>query len=159
MEKGRAALIVDEYLSRVKRDTPQLPPGTWQGKPVVDIRALPWGDWTIFFGDPRSSGGGNFDAVIVRSDTATAFAVYGAIGNLYFGEDTLRRLGPVVSEEGSLGSGPGRYQMFERGIIIWEASRDFAYDLPLGYGYQRGARCPVVAACADLRGFTNWSRE
>ncbi len=87
--------------------------------------------------------------------TPKAFAIQGAIGKVCENSPVL---GDVESDERWLGSGPGRYQLFQGGYIIWDGLSNLAYPrIQANVQYRKGRNCDSYIAFIDLRGFTQWS--
>jgi hypothetical protein len=84
------------------------------------IDTLPNGSWVFWNVDPVPWEDAR-QAVVVRQDNGFASALYGAIGKAYFLPGQPLALGRPKSTERWIGSGPGRYQLFDKGIIVWDA--------------------------------------
>jgi len=100
------------------------------------------------------------EATLIRANNHLPFQIRGAIGNVYFDLAHFESLGLPKSDEGWIGSGPGRYQLFDKGIIVYDGVKDIAYARIFGDPkYAEGRRCRSIVAFFDLRGFTQWSAK
>lgn len=111
--------------------------------------------------------GKNPEIIVVLSNYACE--IYGAMAKLFlgslerksdgFGNISLEsQLGNPVTGERWIGSGPGRYQLFERGIIKWEGAmnEDIAHQVVHGFNQYNVIETAGIVAFADIRGFTKW---
>lgn len=123
-------------------------PDSWATAPF-DLRSLPNGDWLATTPQLPSEG-------IVLRAKGDPVPFFGALGKL------VPKLGLPLSRELLLGSAQrGRYQIYERGLAVWEA---FPHGDNLGYPVatwnspeERARKCRALVAFFDLRGFTAWS--
>jgi class 3 adenylate cyclase len=114
-----------------------------------DLRPLPNGDWLATRPQLPSEG------IVLRAN-GEPVPFFGALGKL------VPALGLPVSRELLLGSARrGRYQIYERGLAVWE---EFQHGGNLGYPVatwsspeERARKCRAIVAFFDLRGFTTWS--
>lgn len=153
MTKWRAKKIHDRFVKESLRSFPRRLPTNWEPMLAPEMRPVADG-WEFVhrnlpYGPVR---------ILVLTGAVGPFCVAGAIGNAYHGN---ARLGLPRSHERWIGSGPGRYQKFEEGIIVWDAGQssdpDLAYPRFAPHTANEGRRVPAAIAFTDLRGFTNWS--
>ena len=114
-----------------------------------EFRRLPNGDWLATRPELPERG------VVLRSD-GRAIPFFGALGKL------VPVLGLPASPERLLGSTrQGRYQVYDRGLAIWEALEgigDIGFPIAKwGSLADRARACNALIAFFDLRGFTKWS--
>jgi uncharacterized protein (DUF433 family)/class 3 adenylate cyclase len=108
----------------------------------------------------RYRDGNTYKRRITRKDSGKAFSVFGAIGNYFFSSDGFEKVGLPTSEERWMGSGPARYQLFDRGMIAYDANSDRAYaPIQNNQKYAKGKKSAAFVAFTDLRGFTEWSKN
>lgn len=126
-------------------------PQRWRAQ-LPEPELDPLRGWVFFAWNRRRQGpSSNYEAAVVRLDDGRVFSIYGAVANLFFARDDT---GPPRSNEGHLGTGPGRYQMFENGIILWDGPADQPYFVPVQPRDRNGRSCQLVVAFYDLRGST-----
>jgi class 3 adenylate cyclase len=126
-------------------------PKSWRAQ-LPEPELDPLRGWLFFAWNRRRQGPShNYEASVVRLDDGRVFSVYGAVANLFFARDDT---GLPRSNERHVGVGPGRYQMFENGIILWEGPADQPYYVPVPPRDRDGRSCQLVIAFYDLRGST-----
>ncbi len=152
MNLRRALSICRDTIRRARSEQPRLAPRTaFRARPRAERLGRAWAFYFPRRQDPQAR-----DCVIVR-DNGEASIVLGAIGKVY---SSQRALGLPVSDERWLGSsGPGRYQLFNRGLVVWDgvSEPDRAYVQKAGPEYREQAQLECLAAVLDIRGFTEWS--
>src|SRR5262245_25783185 len=88
-------------------------PRSWRAQ-LPEPELDPLRGWVFSIWNRKRQGDFNNDeAAVVRPDDGRVFSVYGAVANLFFARPDT---GPPRSNELHLGTGPGRYQMFDNGI-------------------------------------------
>jgi class 3 adenylate cyclase len=96
--------------------------------------------------------------ILLKSD-GTDIPFFGALGQF------VPQLGWPVSREYILASTScGRYQVYERGLAVWEefekGGENIGYPIRRWESVDERARtCLALVAFFDLRGFTNWSNS
>lgn len=155
MTRDEAQQTHDAAMARFRRDTPLLIPGNWSQPRRLE--ELVDGSWVFWYVEPNVPGEVRREAVVVRGDRKGTFILLGALGKLFF--MCAADIGLPLSNERWLGSGPGRYQLFEKGVGVWDRGyvQDLGYPRLLDPAYRAGRDCNVVAAIFDLRGFTTAS--
>jgi class 3 adenylate cyclase len=123
-------------------------PDSWATDPF-DLRPLPNGDWLATRPQLPSEG------ILLRAN-GDPVPFFGALGKL------VPVLGLPISPEWLLGSAlRGRYQIYERGLAVWEAFEgvgDLGHPVAMWNSPKEQARkCRALVAFFDLRGFTPWS--
>jgi class 3 adenylate cyclase len=151
MTRDEAQREHDAALMELRQDTPLLVPGDWDQPRRVEQLEDSWLFWYV---DPRIPGEVRRDAVVVRGDHKGTFIVLGAIGKIFSMHSET--IGLPLSNERWLGSGPGRYQLFENGVGVWDRGyvQDLGYPRVLEPAYRAGRDCKALVAIFDLRGFT-----
>ncbi len=97
------------------------------------------------------------EAIVVRDDGA-AHILLGAMRGAF---DSMS-LGLPISSELFLGSTDhGRYQIFDNGVMVWEAAADVGFPVKLSRKREdlEGRKTAGLVAFFDIRGFTTWSEK
>jgi len=154
MTQTRAWKIQAEYRRRVEELTPNPAPREWPLKPIQAPQRLD-GAWVYVY---RRSANTRPEAIVVRDD-GTAHILLGAMRGAF----DCMPLGLPKSSELFLGSTDhGRYQMFDNGIMVWEAAADVGFP-PVKLSPERraleGRKTSGLVAFFDIRGFTDWSKQ
>ncbi len=154
MTQAEARELHDTLLQDVRHRTPRLVPQHWRNP----VRAEDHGDsWVFVYAEAVRRNPDAYEAVVVRKDGSGAYILLGAIGKAF---RTLRPdLGWPRSNERWLGSGPGRYQVFDQGLVVWHEDPGLAYGRRVPAEIMSGRRCLGLVAFVDLRGFTRWARR
>jgi class 3 adenylate cyclase len=151
MGEDEAKRLLDAYVSGLHaEDLGHAPKRWWKGG--TTLRESGGGVW-VAVEDPPLEGRG----ILLRSD-GTCIPFCGALGKM------VPTLGDPIAREYFLGSADlGRYQVYERGLAVWEGFRDnsnLGYPVARWDSHEERARtCHALIAFFDLRGFTNWSAE
>jgi class 3 adenylate cyclase len=148
MNEQDAKQRLTEYLRFLQGDIGYHLPTSWLSDNPRFCQQ-PNGDWLVTHPDDSHNG------VLLKSD-GTTFPFFGALGKL------VQQLGLPASREYFLASAfHGRYQVYDKGLAIWEALEDIG---DVGYPVarwesidKRAKSCLALIAFFDLRGFTNWS--
>lgn len=105
------------------------------------------------------------EAIVVNND-GLVNEIYGAISTLYIKEDYRNYLGSPLTGERWIGTGPGRYQLFKKGIIKWEGTHkgggneDLAHPVIYKADSIKGEKKEdCIIASFDIRGFTKWAAD
>lgn len=145
-------LSIEEAIRKHREALPTFPTyfGTTEWGPALSAVHGPFG-WLFVHSAPDQP----LRAVLVTD--GGSWTVTGALGGTFLQHSGL--LGLPMSNERWLGSGPGRYQSFEKGIAIWDRGyvQDVGYPRLLQEGQRAGHDCYVLAAVFDLRDFTRTS--
>lgn len=156
MTKDEALVEHDRCLGETRAMRRQLLPGEWAGMTRPDPQD--WGNAWVFAYRDEAPPLGPFEAVVVPKDGGEACIVSGAIGKVFRQERGV--LGLPRSTERWLGSGPGRYQLFEKGLGVWDEGADAGYRRPARWlSRSPSQRCAAAVAFMDLRGFTEWTKN
>src|SRR5262245_44737730 len=122
MTEEAARQTHDEFLARLRASGSWLALARWET--VRPIAVDEQDAWLFWYTNPALRGDDYLhEVVLVRKDGRGAFTLFGAIGKVYLNHDS-ERLGLPTSSERWLGSGPGRYQTFERGYVLWDELPD-----------------------------------
>lgn len=155
MTRNEAVAIHDRFLLEMRARRHLLVPDDWGQRPEPTSRHDAW----VFVYRDEQARGGRYEGVIVPNDGSGPYIVLGAIGKVFRLQS--HELGLPRSDERWLGSGPGRYQLFEHGVVVWDAGQepgeDLAYPRFVRWLSKRGRTCVAAVAFTDLRGFTRWS--
>ena len=132
----------------LRGDIGYAPPESWSSD-RLELRQLPSGDWLAAQPELPSEG------ILLKSDGAW-FPFFGALGK------AVPLLGLPASREYFLASTKlGRYQVYERGLAVWETFRkggEIGYPVVTWESVgQRARTCRALIAFFDLRNFTKWS--
>lgn len=139
MTLEQARLSYEQYCAREKRPV--------MATPRIEQRD---GAWLFFEVEDGALDAAN--GVVVRPDGG-AFTFRGALGRVF---RITPQLALPKSNELVLGATEfGRYQIFDKGIAIWDGGTTFGF--PLVESFNKGRHACIVAFF-DLRGFTTWSR-
>jgi class 3 adenylate cyclase len=163
MEKNEAESILEDFLKRLKAERPINFQESFESKykKCFDLKD---GSHIFFFGGPYVGNPHcNPEAIIVRHDKK-AYEIYGAIAKVFLNLPKIpcEQIGNPVTGERWLGSGPGRYQFFDRGIIKWEGTsrmggiEDIAHPVLFERDPHEGIEAECIVGFADIRGFTKW---
>ena len=153
MTETRARRIQAECRRKVEELTPNPAPRKWPPKPIEDPRRLP-GAWLYVY---KRSANTHPEAILVRDD-GTAHILLGAMRGAF----DCMPLGLPKSSELFLGSTDhGRYQMFDNGVVVWEAAADVGFPVRLSRDRRdlEGRKTSGLVAFFDIRGFTAWSER
>lgn len=127
----------------------------WTQTAEAEIQAVQWPGEGWLFLYPEGS------AIVVDGRVLATHGVYGAVARGYLPKRLAgwARLGMPRSDERWLGSGRGRYQLFEMGIVTWEADPDLGFPQIVGPDVLQGRRCHAMIAFADIRESTSWAEH
>ena len=153
--QGKVGFLIPKPWFEGRPELRHLKNGDWlalPSKPSVEAQAalqeVKKRDW--FAPDPEIP----IEGILLKSD-GTAYPFFGALGKL------VPHLGWPASREYFLASTSfGRYQIYEKGMAIWEgfSGWDFGYPVRRWESTEERARsCSALVAFFDLRGFTKWS--
>jgi class 3 adenylate cyclase len=164
MKLDRAKILLQEFLSILSTDRPinflnSFKTGYKKVLKLID------GSYLFFFEGPYVGNPyHNPEAIIVRQDRKV-FEIYGAIAKVFLNLQKIpsNQLGNPLTGERWLGSGPGRYQLFDHGIIKWDGTsrlggvEDLAHPVLFDRDPREGVEIECVVAFGDIRGFTRWA--
>ena len=114
--------------------------------------------WSFWLDEAPPEGEHVERRILVRDDSPEpqAYRLFGEIGTIY--RKKSDQLGLPRSDELWLGSGPGKYQLFDRGIVAWDGFTGQASPRLSNYPqYLRGRQVESAVAFFDLRSFTQWA--
>jgi class 3 adenylate cyclase len=154
MTHEEARGLHDAYLREARDRTPRLVPGEWGTPARTEERA---DSWVFVYREAQPSDPDTYEAVVIRKDRSGPYILLGAIGGASRVAET--DLGLPRSNERWLGSGPGRYQAFDGGLLVWHEDPGLAYARRIPPEITTGRRCLGLVAFLDLRGFGHWSRR
>ena len=148
MNEDEARRRLAKCLQLLRGDIGYAPPESWSSD-RLELRQLPSGDWLAAQPELPSEG------ILLKSDGAW-FPFFGALGK------AVPLLGLPASREYFLASTKlGRYQVYERGLAVWETFRkggEIGYPVVTWESVgQRARTCRALIAFFDLRNFTKWS--
>lgn len=164
MEKNEAEKILSNFLNNLKTERPYNFLKSFESEYKESFKFND-GSYIFFFEGPYVGNPfHNIEAIIVRHDKK-AYEIYGAIAKVFLGLTKIasEQFGNPMTGERWLGSGPGRYQLFDRGIIKWEGTsrmggiEDIAHPVLFERNPYDGIEMDCIVAFADIRGFTKWS--
>jgi hypothetical protein len=149
-----ARWLHDEFLRRARDRTPRLVPTGWGRPRRTEERP---DAWVFVYQEAPVADPDAYEAVVIRKDRSGAYVLLGAIGQAFRLVEV--DLGLPRTNEGWLGSGPGRYQVFDGGLLVWHEDPGLAYARRIPTEITGGRRCLGLVAFLDLRGFSRWSRR
>lgn len=158
IDKKRAEDIMVEFLKRLKAERPNNFKESFSGK-YCEYRESNRGSHVFVF--QKQFERLNTEAIVVRQDEK-AFEVYGACADVYLKtQENIPRFGDPLTGERWIGSGIGRYQLFDSGIVRWENTNSENCAVPYFYGRNpsQGYSIECMVAFIDIRGFTKWSQK
>lgn len=163
MELHEAENILENFLRNLKIERPMNFPQSFEYS-YRRLFKLIDGSYIFFFegpyvGNPQH----NPEAVIVRHDKKV-FEIYGAIAKVFLSLPKIpsEQLGNPLTGERWIGYGPGRYQLFDHGIVKWDGTtrmggvEDLAHPVLFERDPREGVEEECIVAFTDIRGFTNW---
>ena len=154
MTREEARQHHDTFVRDARRRTSRLVPDHWEEP--VRVEEQP-DCWLFVHADGPPRAGHRYQAVVVRKDGTGTHALLGAIGESF--RAAPAELGLPRTSERWLGSGPGRYQAFDRGLLVWHEDPGLAYSRHVPAETTAGRRCLALVAFFDLRGFSRWARR
>jgi len=154
LKEATAMKIQARWRRRVDELTPNPAPRAWPLRPIEPPQRIS-GGWMFVY---RRSADSRPEAIIVRDDDGRAHVLLGAMRAAF---DSMS-LGLPYSSELFLGStDQGRYQMFDNGVVVWEAAADVGFPVKLSRKREdiEGRKIAGLVAFFDIRGFTTWSEK
>jgi class 3 adenylate cyclase len=156
MTEEEARRLARDYLEASRDRIPLREPHGWNEPIGVYGDVLPSAWLLIYRGDLNAADpNSDFHALVIPRNGSPPHILLGALGKIF----RLHRgqLEAPRSNERWLGSGPGRYQLFDGGIAMWyETPPNLAIPRYVPRSF-RGRPCEGYVAFVDLRGFTAWT--
>lgn len=152
MNMDEARLQLNECIAKLHGDVGYAPGDDWLDQ-QLDLREQPDGEWLAVPVPGLPSEG-----IRIRP-SGSSVPFNGALGK------AVPRLGLPEEPPRFLGSTKeGRYQVYQRGIAVWDCLRDAGQDIGFVIAEwpsleQRARKCRGMVAFFDLRDFTRWSNR
>ena len=163
MKQIEAENILGEFLKGLKTERPMNFQESFESENKKSFKSIDGSYLFLYERHHASNPYHNPEVIIVRHDKK-AYEIYGAIAKVFLSLPKIpsEQLGNPVTGERWLGSGPGRYQLFDHGIIKWEGTsrmggvEAIAHPVLFERDPHEGIEVECIVAFADIRGFTNW---